>query len=244
MRMWKVPHLDKWRDHGFPISPLVWRLMELQVKVKFTNSALWYHLVAVHQGLWVSPERKSQWMHIVFLTHGRRWMNLKCLLFTCSNATAHCSWSPGRSFDPGMSFLFQVQTHVQPRKRKVPASDFPWHTGCTILKVQTNDNKSCFITSLQLWAKLIAILWRGKSFQMEDGWHGHSRGLYCAARGFSWKDWASCSTFFIRSPHLLILNWLTTLYYNHRGNMFHYKQGQRSATMQHLPRTVRSLVIC
>ena len=69
-----------------------------------------------------------------------------------------------------------------------------------------------FSTSLHVCVKLIARFCRGKSFQTEEGWHGHSRGLYGVVRGVLWNAWASPSTFFTRSSHLLILPYFSTLY--------------------------------
>lgn len=76
----RVPYLDKWGHHIFPIGSFVRWLVELQVKVKLTNSTFWYHLIAVHQGLCVNP--KTNHHHCTsshfFQSHKRRHFILRC----------------------------------------------------------------------------------------------------------------------------------------------------------------------
>lgn len=64
MKIRKEPYLNKWRHHRLPISSFVWGLVELQVKIKLANSALWDHLIAVHQGLCVCPEKEKKQKNI------------------------------------------------------------------------------------------------------------------------------------------------------------------------------------
>lgn len=120
-------YLDKRRHHSFPICTFVWGFLEFQVKVKLTNSALWYHLITVHQGLSVGPENYKSPSDIIASTPGHKrthtWLCNIEMAVTCSNARAHCNWWPGRSFGPEVSFLFQVQKRARPRECKAQMSN-------------------------------------------------------------------------------------------------------------------------
>lgn len=48
------------RHHSLPINSCVGELVELQVKIKLTNGALWYDLIAMHQGLSVRPNEENK----------------------------------------------------------------------------------------------------------------------------------------------------------------------------------------